>query len=166
MCGQHNVRASAEDNTGQNTDEEHTPNPRTEIKILDPAGTRTRAAGLEGRNSTEHATATDMLLYCIPTLINYVYYFLNGSVAQTVIRSPPISGVPNSRLRDSMRVPWSTKRGLDRFFSRFLPYSPAKNSIPYFYTLISFISFHFISSAPVLVCQAYSAGIFANNHRP
>ena len=33
MCGQHNVRASAGDNTGQNTDEGHTPNPRTEIKI-------------------------------------------------------------------------------------------------------------------------------------
>ena len=59
MCGQHKVRASTKDNTGQNTDEVHTPNPRTEIKILDPAGNRTRAAGLEGRNSTDHATATD-----------------------------------------------------------------------------------------------------------
>ena len=27
----------------------HTPNPRTEIEIPDPAGNRTRAAGLEGR---------------------------------------------------------------------------------------------------------------------
>ena len=54
MCVQHNVRASAEDNTGQNTDKEHTPNPRTEIKI------RTRVAGLEGRDSTDHATATDI----------------------------------------------------------------------------------------------------------
>ena len=45
MCGQHNVRASAEDNT--------------EIKISDPAGNRTRAAGLEGMDSTDHATATD-----------------------------------------------------------------------------------------------------------
>ena len=53
MCGQHNVRASAEDNTG------HTPNPRTDIKIPDPAGNGTRAAGLEGRDSTDHATATD-----------------------------------------------------------------------------------------------------------
>ena len=44
MCGQHNVRASAEDNTGQNTDKGHTPNPRTEIKIADPARNRTRAA--------------------------------------------------------------------------------------------------------------------------
>ena len=59
MCGQHNVRASAEDNTGQNIDKGHTPNPRTEIKIPDPAGNRTRAAGLEGRDSTNHATATD-----------------------------------------------------------------------------------------------------------
>ena len=53
MCGQHNVRASAEDNTG------HTPNPRTEIKIPDPAGNRTRAVGLEGMDSTDHATATN-----------------------------------------------------------------------------------------------------------
>ena len=59
MCGEHN----AEDNTGQNTDKGHTPNPTTEIKILDPTGNRTRAAGLEGRDSTDHATATDSLLY-------------------------------------------------------------------------------------------------------
>ena len=54
MCGQHNVRASAEDNTGQNTDKGHRPNPRTEIKIPDLAGNRTRAAGLESRDSTDH----------------------------------------------------------------------------------------------------------------
>ena len=59
MCGQHNVRASAEDSIGQNTDKGHTPNPRTEIKIPYPAGNRTRATGLEGRDSTDHATATD-----------------------------------------------------------------------------------------------------------
>ena len=45
MCGQNNVRASAENNTGQNIDKGHTPNPRTEIKIPDTAGNRTRAAG-------------------------------------------------------------------------------------------------------------------------
>ena len=50
MCGQHSVRAYAEDNTGQNTD---TPNPRAEIKVPDPAGNRTRAAGLEGRDNQE-----------------------------------------------------------------------------------------------------------------
>ena len=62
MCGQHNVRAYAEDNTEQNTDKGHTqtPNPRTEIKIPDPAGNRTPAAGLEGRDSTYHATAMDV----------------------------------------------------------------------------------------------------------
>ena len=59
MCDQHNVRASAGDNTGQNTDEGHIPNPRIGIKIPDPAGNRTRAAGLEGRDSTDHATATN-----------------------------------------------------------------------------------------------------------
>ena len=35
---QHNVRASAGENTGQNIDKGHTPNPGTEIKIPDPAG--------------------------------------------------------------------------------------------------------------------------------
>ena len=55
MCGQHNVRASAEDNKG------HTPTPSTEIKIPDPAGNRTRATGLEGRDSIDHATATDSI---------------------------------------------------------------------------------------------------------
>ena len=58
MCGQHNARASA-GNTGQNTDKGHTLNPRTEIKILDRAGNRTWATGLEGWDSTDHATATD-----------------------------------------------------------------------------------------------------------
>ena len=59
MYGQHNVRASVGDSTRQNTDRGHTPNPRIGIKIPDPAGNRTRAAGLEGRDSTYHATATD-----------------------------------------------------------------------------------------------------------
>ena len=59
MCGQHNVRASAGDSTGQNTDKGHTPNPRIGIKISDAAGNRIRTAGLEGRDSTDHATETD-----------------------------------------------------------------------------------------------------------
>ena len=62
MCSQHNVRASAEDNTEQNTNKGHTPNPRKEVKIPDPAENRTRAAGLEGIDSTDHATATDILI--------------------------------------------------------------------------------------------------------
>ena len=57
---------SPKTNTGRNTEKGHTPNPRTEIKIPDAAGNRTRAAGLEGRDSTDHATATDcLLLVCI-----------------------------------------------------------------------------------------------------
>ena len=57
MCAQHNVMDSAGDNTGQNINKGHTSNPRKEIKIPYPAGNRTRAAGLEGRDS-DHATAT------------------------------------------------------------------------------------------------------------
>ena len=37
----------------------HTPNLRTEIKIPDPAGNRTRVAGFGGRESTDHATETN-----------------------------------------------------------------------------------------------------------
>ena len=59
MFGQHNVRASAGDSTGQNTGKGHTHNPRKGIKIPDPAGNLTRAARLEGRDSTDHSTATD-----------------------------------------------------------------------------------------------------------
>ena len=63
MCGQQNVRAYAGDSTAQNTDKGHTANPRTEIKIPDAAGNRSRAAGLEGRDSIDHATATDTIYY-------------------------------------------------------------------------------------------------------
>ena len=45
MCGQHNQRATARDNTGHNTDKEHTPSPMIEIKISDPTGNRTRVPG-------------------------------------------------------------------------------------------------------------------------
>ena len=45
--------------TTQDRTQRTQPNPRTEIKIPDPAGNRTRGAGLEGRDSTGHATATD-----------------------------------------------------------------------------------------------------------
>ena len=60
MYGHHNVKTSAGDSTEQNTDKGHRPNPRIGIKIADPAGNRTRAAGLNGRDSSDHATATDM----------------------------------------------------------------------------------------------------------
>ena len=56
MCGQHNVSASVGVNTRQNTDEGHTSNARTEIKIPDPD----RRAGLVSRDSIDHATATDV----------------------------------------------------------------------------------------------------------
>ena len=36
----------------------HTPSPKIEIKIPDPAGYRTQAAGLKGRDSIDHAIAT------------------------------------------------------------------------------------------------------------
>ena len=65
MCGQHYVRTSTADSTGQSTEKGHTPNPRIGIKIPDPAGNRTRVARWEGRDSTDHATATDKLKYLL-----------------------------------------------------------------------------------------------------
>ena len=57
MCGQHIVRATAEDNQDRTkTKDTH---PVSESKIHDPSVNRTRAAGLEGKDSTDHATATD-----------------------------------------------------------------------------------------------------------
>ena len=56
MCGQHNVKATARDNTEYNRG--HTASYRIEIKIVDPAGNRTQAAGLES-STTDHVTATD-----------------------------------------------------------------------------------------------------------
>ena len=46
MCGEHNVRVTS----GDNTHKGQTPSPRIKINISDPAGNRTRAAGLEGRD--------------------------------------------------------------------------------------------------------------------
>ena len=70
MCGQDKVRASAEDNTGQNTDKD-----TQEIKIPDPAGNLTRVAGLEGRDSTDHATTTDKSHY---SRVKSTSYFENN----------------------------------------------------------------------------------------
>ena len=80
MCGQHNARASVEDNTGQNRDKGHTPYPRTEIKIPDSAGNRTRVAGVEFRDSTDHATATDIvksILKIVIHVLKFVHKCLN-----------------------------------------------------------------------------------------
>ena len=54
MCGQHNARVSAGDNTRPITD-----NDKNEIKISDRAENRTGASGLEARDSTYHARATN-----------------------------------------------------------------------------------------------------------
>ena len=56
-------------------DKGNTPNPKIGIKIPDPARDPTRVAGLEGRDSTDHATATYMLVilwYIYSQLITYL----------------------------------------------------------------------------------------------
>ena len=67
-----------------------------------------------------------------------------GLVAQAVRRSPPTAGDPSSRLGPFTWISWWTKRGLGRFFTRFLPFSPTTNFIPPFLhtPLIHFVSFH------------------------
>ena len=68
MYGQN--KSSARDKTGQNTDKGHTPSPRIEITISDPARNRSRFTGLEGSDSTDRATARDQVL-------SYVKYWFN-----------------------------------------------------------------------------------------
>ena len=67
-------------------------------------------------------------------------------MAQAVSRSPFTAGILSSRLGHSMWVSCYTNLSLDRFFSGFLQFSPATNSIsPFLHThLINLISFHFI----------------------
>ena len=48
----------------------HTPSPRIEIKIPEPAGIRTRAAGTEGRDPTDNATAADSDEYGLYEFLN------------------------------------------------------------------------------------------------
>ena len=71
----------------------------------------------------------------------YAFYDI---LTQAVRRSPPTAGVPSSRLGHSMWVSWWTIRGLVRFFSRFLQFSPSTNFVPPFLHthLIHFVSFH------------------------
>ena len=83
------------------------------------------------------------------------------SVAKAVRPSPPTAGVSSSRLDYSIWVSWWTTLSLGRFFLGFLPFPLSQISFHNFPTLISFVSFHFISSDPVVVRQAWSAGILA-----
>ena len=53
----------------ETTQDELTLRPRIEIKISDPAGNRTWAVGLEGRDSTDHATETDIIIIIIIIII-------------------------------------------------------------------------------------------------
>ena len=48
-----------------------TPSPRIENKIRDPVGNRIQAGGLEGRDSTGHATATDFVDFRKKLVIKY-----------------------------------------------------------------------------------------------
>ena len=71
--------------------------------------------------------------------------WIGGLVAQAVRRSPPTAGVPSSCLGHSMWVSWWTKRGLGRFSWGFSRFPLLQISFHHFSTLISSISFHFIS---------------------
>ena len=83
-------------------------------------------------------------------------------MAQAVRRSPSTAGVPSSRLGHSMWVSWWTKRGMGRFFTGFLPFSPTTKFIPPFLHT-HLIHFRFISTALLMVPQAWSAGILATH---
>ena len=72
-------------------------------------------------------------------------------MAQAVRHSSSTARVPSSRLSHSMWVSWWAKRSL-RWFSRgFSHFTLPQISFYHFSTLISFISFHFISPTHVMV---------------
>ena len=75
-CVVSTMSGSLPETTQDRTQNTHTPYPRIEIKISDPTGNRTRVAGLKGRDSTAHVTATrrtldlcNILLMCQPTAL-------------------------------------------------------------------------------------------------
>ena len=83
-------------------------------------------------------------------------------MAQAVRRSPPDFEVHTHIASRSLYVGFvvdETESG--RVFSGFLPFSSATNFIPPFLPtpFINFISFHFISPIPVIMRQAWPAGI-------
>ena len=73
---------------------------------------------------------------------------------------PPLWPVFSSR-SGSMWISCWTKRYLSAFFSGFFRFPQPQISFHHFSTPISFIWFHLNSSAPVMMKQAWSAGILA-----
>ena len=79
---------------------------------------------------------------------------VSGSMAQAVRRSPPTARIPSSRLcRDGRKGVWIG------FSPGFFHFPLPQVSFRDLSTFMSFVSFHFTSSAPVMVHQAWSAGI-------
>ena len=66
---------SGPETTQDRTQTKDTPSPRLQIKISDPAGDRTLAAGLEGMDSTDHATATDINVIHLAWSKGIIIYF-------------------------------------------------------------------------------------------
>ena len=91
----------------------------------------------------------------------YINKSVEGVVASTVeviTCSPPIGGVPSLHPDHFKWVSWWAKWGLSRFFPGFLPFYPAANFIlPLLHTHL----INLISSTPVIVHQAWSAGSLA-----
>ena len=80
-------------------------------------------------------------------------------MAQVVSSSPPTAGVPSSRLGPSMWVSWWTKREVFHWVSPVFPCHKFHSTIsPH-----SSHPFRFISSALVMVRQAWSAGTLATH---
>ena len=108
------------------------------------------------------STIFKLTFFCMFHKLWLTKHPISGLVAQAVRRSPPTAGVPSSHLGHSMWVSWWMKRGLCRFFSGFLLFFPYHK----FHSTISPYSSHpfrFISSALVMVRQAWSAGTLATH---
>ena len=101
--------------------------------------------------------------YRVELIITVSRFSFGGPVAQADRRSRSTAGVPSSCLGLSMWISWWKKWNQGRFsrgFSRF-PYHKFHSTI----STHSTHSFRFISSAPLIVRQAWSAGALAI-HRP
>ena len=79
MCGQHNVRASAEDNTGQNTKDTH-PIPGQKLKFLTPPGIEPGPPGLKA--GTLPTTPWRRIIFFLKLhFLFYLFFFLQAGEA-------------------------------------------------------------------------------------
>ena len=108
MCGQHNIRASTEDNTGQNTKDTH-PIPGQELKFLTPPGIEPGPPGWKaGTLPTTprrqiRLYLLQLLLLLLHLLLLLLLLLLLHLPSQNLGLTPPGTYNPNVRGSDACR---------------------------------------------------------------